>query len=75
MEAMSGPRLRTLADVSFGSTSANPQCLRYVRSAPNNGLKSDIAASRFRARKRHMAVQQIAAYSNHLVGTRTYSVT
>jgi hypothetical protein len=37
------------ANVAFGSISAEIRRLRHVRSAPNNGLMSDIEAGRFRA--------------------------
>ncbi len=43
-----------LADVADGSIPAEIRCLRYVRSAPNNGLMSDIAASRFGAINGHL---------------------
>src|SRR5260370_24576590 len=42
-----------------GSPTDIPRCLRHVRSAPNNGLKSDIAASRFRAINRHRAIGRL----------------
>jgi hypothetical protein len=40
---------RLMQAAPCGSISAEIRCLSHVRSAPNNGLKSDIAASRFRA--------------------------
>jgi hypothetical protein len=43
-----------VADVAEGSPTDIPRCLRHVRSAPNNGLKSDVAALRIWAIKRLM---------------------
>src|SRR5260370_24157924 len=45
--------LALVRNVRNGSISAEIRCLRHVRSAPNNGLKSDVAALRIWANRRH----------------------
>ena len=47
---------------------------RHVRLAPDNGLKSDVAASRFGAKRRQSAVQQKDDLFDHLVGGYEHGV-
>src|SRR5205085_243247 len=42
---------QTSGDVREGPISAEIRCLRHVRLASNNGLMSDVAATRFRAQE------------------------
>jgi hypothetical protein len=44
--SMSDHNPRGAADVRYGSISAEIRCLRHVRSAPNNGLMSDVAGEK-----------------------------
>jgi hypothetical protein len=47
-------------NVRSGSIAAEIRCLRHVRSAPNNGLKSDVAALRIWAINGHSATSKIS---------------
>ena len=60
-------------DVCKGSIAAEIRCLSHVRSASNNGLMSDVAASRFRAKRRHRVDYSIRSSASSCIETGTAS--